>query len=166
MKKINLGCGPDYLEGWDNVDLYDGAADIVLDVSQRFPISFYDEYEFVLINHTLCVLDYDGVVKCLENAYSILEDGGRIQVIDVDFHKALKAHEDGNAEYFKLLPSKSIDEKFCRYISWYYMRKSVFTSKFLIELLEQAGFKDVKQLKSSEYDLRPNESLIVEGTKK
>lgn len=165
MKKANLGCGPHYFEDWDNIDLHDGTADIVLDVTQRFPISFYDEYNFVLINHTLCVLDYDGVVKCLENAYNILEDGGVVEVIDADFDKALRAYEEGNDDFFLLLPDKSIDEKFCRYISGYYERKSVFTYKFLAELLYKVGFKNVKLLENSEYDLRPKESLIVQGTK-
>jgi predicted SAM-dependent methyltransferase len=53
MKKLNLGCGEDYKEGWVNLDIVQGVkADVYADIGKKLP--FKDNtFEYVFISHVL-----------------------------------------------------------------------------------------------------------------
>lgn len=166
MKRMNLGCGPDILEGWVNTDKiqfrqgmewWDATHKVV-------PKKYINQFDFVLINHVLCTMNPSDVAKVLENVKTVLKDGGKIQVIDMNLLKAIRAYEDRDQSAIPA-EGKSIEEKLCNHISGYGTRLSLFTPKTLAQLLINHGFKDLVALGESEYDLRPKESVIMEATK-
>lgn len=164
MKKMNLGCGPDLLEGWDNVDIERSSTEVMAwDCRVNIP-EMADRYDFVLVNHVLCTMNHSDVDKALSNIYEILKPGGKVQIIDLDLMLAFGYYGNGEED---MIPAsgQSLDERFVNHLSGFGTRKSLYTSHFLMELLGRHGFSHVNNLGYSEYDLRPNESLIVEATK-
>lgn len=170
--KMNLGCGFDIKQGWTNIDQdqrvmsrYEYGKDIEgWNVVFPPPDFYWNRYDFVLINHVLCTMKPSDVNKVLENARMCLKDGGRLQVIDMDLLKAFDDYESGNSSLFPIADG-DIDYKLCMHVSGYGTRLSLYTVKHLHDLLIGAGFKSAKMLLESEYDTRPDESLILEATK-
>lgn len=165
MKRMNLGCGPDIKEGWYNFDLEQTAPEVIAwDCRIPMPEEANGTYDFILVNHVFCTMDHSDVDKALKNLYQILKPGGKIQVIDLDLIMAFAFYEQGSED---MIPASgnSIDHKFVNHISGFGTRRSLYTQPFLMELLAKHNFKDIEILGFSEYDLRPNESLIGEATK-
>ena len=79
MKRLNLGCGPDYRKGWVNVDIRkDIKADIVHNLN-KFPYPFKeDEFDITLISHTLEHLDYPE--RVLKEVVKICKSGAKLIV--------------------------------------------------------------------------------------
>ena len=165
MIKMNLGCGPDIkdaTDGWTNVDTVSRDGVWVHDAREAFPQ--IDAFDFVLINHTLCTMTPSDAKKVLENVYTALKPGGRVQVIDVDIDKAINAYKFNQGDLFPV-DGRTIDEQFLMHVSGYGTRLSLYNHHYLSLLLKDVGFGDVIWLTESEYDLRPKESLVVEGIK-
>ena len=80
MKKLNLGCGPNLLEGWVNADLYPANQDVFrMDATRPFPFadgSFDRIFTEHMIEH---VKPAEGAFMLAE-CYRILAPGGRIRV--------------------------------------------------------------------------------------
>lgn len=161
---MNLGCGPDIKEGWVNVDIvsYEGIEfwDIVRNV---VPKNWENYFDYILVNHTFCLLSYDEVDEGLLKLKSMLKEGGMLEVIDMDTLKAFDCMQKGDAEGFAG-QTGYIEEMMCKHLVGY-GRKSIYTPDTMGDKLRKAGFKSVRILKDSEHDLRPKESLIVKGLK-
>lgn len=169
MRAFNIGCGPDIFqngymgyEQWRNVDsVYRHPEVENIDIRYKSPIA--DNYDFVLVNHTLCLLTYEEVDSALINLSNVLRRGGVIEVIDMDVLKAIDNLQNCEREGFAGHDGH-IEEMFCKHLVGY-GRQSLYTPSTMGEKLKKAGFHNIKILESSQYDLRPKESLIVQGTK-
>lgn len=168
MKRMNLGCGPDIKDGWLNVDSeytpkYEKDKMEIWD-ARGGPQWNYTDFDFILVNHVLCTMDRADVDKVISNLFEMLKLGGKVQIIDMDLILAFAYYEQGAMD---MIPAsgETLDENFVNHISGFGTRKSLYTGPFLSELLQKHGFKDIEILGFSEYDLRPNESLVVEATK-
>lgn len=89
-RKLNLGSGPDYRDGWDNADLHYSGADISFDIF-RFPWPILDEtYDSILVDNVLEHFphrlkdrrgaDRDGVILALEELHRVLKPGGTVYI--------------------------------------------------------------------------------------
>lgn len=158
--KLNVGSAQDIKDGWTNIDIkpIDGA--IQHDARQPFTTPPAD---FILINHVLCTMDYDDVLDVLKNVHEALEDGGKVQIIDMDLLKSFELYQNDPNKLPIARGSK--DYKLCMHISGYSTRLSLYTPRLMQELLYLAGFSASYVLDNSEYDTRPDESLIVEAIK-
>lgn len=165
MKRLNLGCGPDILEGWVNVDSKDIEGASHWDFRNHPPEELFDRdsFDFVLINHVLCTMKPSDTTNFILNAKFLMKPGAKIQIIDMDL---LEAYRDYIMNDGKNIPIDSDDKdtRLCLHLSGYGTRLSLYTAKSLMRSLEHLGFKDIKQLPISKYDTRPNESLIIEAT--
>lgn len=163
--KWNLGCGFDVKEDWLNTNHFshcpvEGA--YYLDALERH-LDMIDKFDYILINHTLCVLSYEEVEKMLKYCYEYMKEGGTIEIIDMNPLKSFRSYERGEVEAFPGFEG-SIDNRFTRHLVGY-GRKSLWTPDSTIEALEAAGFKNAKDYHQSKYDLRPKESLVVKAVK-
>lgn len=164
MKKMNLGCGPDLKEGWINVDIYNNVDIEYWDIIQNVvPQNWKNSYDYILINHTLCLFSYSDVELALAKILKMLKPGGVIEVVDVDLLKAVNSYHNNTPEGLPGFDG-SIDERFCKHLIGH-GRKSIYTPNFMVETLAKAGFLNVSIEDSSINDLRPNESLIIKGVK-
>jgi len=79
MKKLNLGCGLDYREGWVNIDC---RSNVKLDVRhnlEKFPYPFKkDEFDEIRINHVLEHLN--DPIRVLKECIRICKNGAKIVV--------------------------------------------------------------------------------------
>jgi len=163
--KWNLGCGFDIKDGWLNTNHFshvpvDGA--VYLDALEDHQ-DMHNNFDYILINHTLCVLSYEDAETLLKNAYKCLMVDGTIEVIEMDPVKSFKSYERGDIEAFPGFTG-SIDKRFTHHLVGY-GRKSLWTPELVIEVLERVGFIKANNYYKSEYDLRSKESLVVKATK-
>lgn len=172
FNKLNAGCGYDLIndEGWLNTDkelrgvqenfriwnLTDAPNTLEHDLTERF--------EFILVNHVLCTMNDYLVHQALINLHRCLKPGGTLQVIDMDIRKVFTSYLYGDIGAIPI-EEGDIDDRLCLAISGYGTRDSLYTPKRMHTVLESAGFREIRQIGMSDYDTRPQESLIFKATK-
>lgn len=81
MKRLNLGCGNDYMEGWVNVDISDNVKkDKKLDMNKPpydFPSKYFD---FILAKETIEHIERNNFIKIMQELHRISKSGGIIYI--------------------------------------------------------------------------------------
>jgi predicted SAM-dependent methyltransferase len=93
VKKIQIGCGSNFLEGWLNTDLKDSDTIAFLDAGEKFPIES-DTFDFVYSEHLFEHLTVEQQHNMLVESYRILKKGGvmRVATPSLDFLFSLYAN--------------------------------------------------------------------------
>lgn len=165
--KMNLGCGFDVKDGWFNTNHFthkpvDGAW--YLDAREEHK-DMIEQFDFILVNHVFMALNANDLKLVLTNIKKWLKKGGKIHIIDMDITMAIAMYQNGHDEF----PVKdgSIDYNFLMHVSGFGTRLSLFTPKYMAELLVSYGFTNIHPIPASddEYDTRKLESLRFEATK-
>lgn len=85
MKKLNLGCGEDYKEGWVNADIGNTfKKDVEVDL-HKLPLPFEDNtFDYIFTAHVLEHLDYNKIggtlVPLIIELHRILKPNGRLEI--------------------------------------------------------------------------------------
>jgi predicted SAM-dependent methyltransferase len=161
--KLNIGCGPNRKEGWVNVDILDPAADLQLDLRERWPFpessASYIYSEHVLEHFDFCV----EVPHFLAEARRVLEPGGVLDIVVPDTEKPLKAYGDPNASYWSVASDNNWHPG-CRTqlerINYHFPQngehKYAWDSETLASVLCATGFTDVTRREFNPHlDTRP-----------
>ncbi len=80
MKRLNLGCGKDYKEGWVNVDFNKGVkADIYCDLTKKLPFgnNVFDE---ILLDNVIEHIERNKLINFLEELHRISKNKGIISI--------------------------------------------------------------------------------------
>ena len=128
--KLNLGCGPNQLPGWVNVDLHHPNANVHGDVRD---IGFTD-VEQVLMSHLLEHLPHRDCGATLQRVRRWMKPGGRIEVEVPDMERIMA---NGAADSMWLQYIYGCQDNDGEY------HKSGFTSGTLWQAMFDAGFRDV-----------------------
>jgi SAM-dependent methyltransferase len=106
IKKLQLGCGPNRLDGWLNSDVPPHQA-YVLDVSQPFPIAD-NTFDYIYSEHMIEHIPYEAGQNMIRESYRVLKPGGKIRITtpSIDFLFDLCNNPD--------------DELNKRYLEWAY----------------------------------------------
>lgn len=177
VDRLHWGCGSTRPAGWVNADRQSGAGiDISCDIRDGLPIDD-DTFDYAVSVHALQEVPLDELVAVLRELRRVLRSGGVLRLVLPDARKAIDAYLAGNADHF-LVPdedARSLGGKFVTHILWYGHSRTMFTTDFIVELLEDAGYSRVEvcgfnQTASAysgivELDNRPEESLYVEAVK-
>ena len=111
-KKLQLGCGRNWLEGWLNSDYYPRTSDILhLDVTAPLPFSD-GVFDYVFSEHVIEHIPYPNGVFMLSECLRILKPGGvaRIATPDLSFLIKLYRADDVSAE-----PRQAIEQEFLEF---------------------------------------------------
>lgn len=86
VKRIQIGCGSNILEGWLNTDLNYNDKVAFLDAGAKFPIES-DNFDYIYSEHLFEHLKVEEQINMLEESYRILKKGGvmRIATPSLDF---------------------------------------------------------------------------------
>ena len=122
-------------------------------------------------------LDFHELPGALVNIRAILKPKGVLRVMVPDFERAIYAYGKHDESWFPQDErTGGLDEKYCTYLTWYGTVRSLFTPRYMENLLRTAGFSDVVmcQQERSKFapetditalDDRPKEAMIFEAIK-
>ncbi|HYU26139.1 MAG TPA: methyltransferase domain-containing protein [Thermoanaerobaculia bacterium] len=140
MTKLHLGCGPQALPGWVNIDnrRYPGV-DKVRDVRKGLP---YKDVSFVFAEHFIEHLAYDEALKLMRESRRVLRDDGvlRLSTPNLDWvwvtHYRLEAPDDQQVAA-------------CFYLNRAFRgwgHQFLYNERTLAATLRDAGFANVKRV--------------------
>ncbi len=99
IRKLQIGCGSNHLEGWLNTDLNDSSGSLFLDAAEKFPFSD-DTLHYIYSEHLFEHLNPSQQKNMLEEGFRVLKKGGimRIATPSIDFLHDLYSNPD-SAKY-------------------------------------------------------------------
>jgi predicted SAM-dependent methyltransferase len=88
VRKLQIGAGPNNLDGWLNTDIEPRAGQVFLDASKRFPIpdsAIHYIYAEQVIEH----LTFEGGMTMLRESHRVLAQGGKLRVATPNLERLL-----------------------------------------------------------------------------
>jgi len=159
-KKLNLGCGNHILPGFVNVDA-NSNKDVVLD-DVVLLINFSDNYtDMIYAAHVLqCIFPRSKVPEALKNWYRVLKFGGQVIIEVPNIIPITKAYLEGKVKIETFIQGiYGVDRNGIR-------QTTCFDFGYLFFLLQEVGFKNIKQIEQPEYSRHDrNTNLVVEAFK-
>lgn len=150
-KKLHLGCGNVYLEGWVNIDNYIGGRrhkDLWLDVANGLPFK-NSEIEAIFTSHTLEHFIIEDISRILEECHRVLRPSGFLRIAVPSMTMAMDAYFKGDGAMFDT-QGRTISRKFIDWILYHNTHLTMFDFPFMRELLEDAGFQDICEVRYRE----------------
>jgi SAM-dependent methyltransferase len=173
--RLNWGCGPYPAPGWLNADLR--AADgvqLVCDIRDGLPLADATVTCAVAM-HVLQDLAWGDVPRALGELHRVLAPGAPLRIGVPDLDRAIDAYRRNDGAYFHVPDADARDcgAKLVTQIIWYGSVRTPFTFGYAREVLEAAGFRDVRRCAYGEtttgdaaivaLDNRPRETLFIEA---
>ncbi len=153
MKKLNIGCQGNNLEGWLNTDVWAGPEGVAyLDATKRFPFE-NESFECVMSEHMIEHIAYEQAVFMLGECHRILKKGGKIRIATPSLDRFISMKEDDPVvqDYFREHVSKTYPHPVpCKrdflvnYIFYNFYHKFIFGKESLTHLLQVSGFRDIR----------------------
>jgi hypothetical protein len=177
VQRLNWGCGEHLGSGWINSDVKDGGGvDLVADIRRGLPLSECS-IDYAVSVHALPELSIPEIERTLAELLRVLKPEGVLRLALPDLRLSIAAFAEGREDFFKIEPeaATTAEGRFIRHILWYGYTRTLFTPDFTQEMMEAAGFVDVREcpfrLTQSrfaeivELDNREDESFFLEGSK-
>lgn len=162
IKKLQLGTGPNVLDGWCNTDLshnYKGV--YIIDVTKMFP--FDDKtVDYILSEHLIEHLSYGEGLHMLSECCRILKPEGKIRIATPDLDTLIDLHSSEKSEIQKLyikwhidsfLPDMDYNDCFVinnAFRGWGH--QLIYDENTLRKLIMKAGFTKIKRYNPGESD--------------
>lgn len=90
VRKLQIGCGPNLLEGWLNSDVRPRRGErVLLDAAKPFPIDA-ETFDYVYSEHLIEHLAFDQAMSMLRECHRILKPGGRIRLATPNLETIMK----------------------------------------------------------------------------
>lgn len=88
--RLNIGCGPNFLDGWLNTDIWPGVP-LFLDATKPLPIK-NNSVSYIFNEHLLEHLPCDKADKLLHECFRILKPNGILRISTPDIEAYIKAY--------------------------------------------------------------------------
>lgn len=95
LLKVHLGCGPNVMPGWVNVDYNsDFNPEVVVDLNEPFPFDS-GTVDFIHSEGCLCQFDLESGYHFLKECFRILKNGGVMRLLSPDLRQLVRQYIDG-----------------------------------------------------------------------
>jgi SAM-dependent methyltransferase len=166
QKKLHLGCGSNYLEGWLNTDYgKPNNKSIFLDVTKPFPFA-NNVFDFVMAEHLIEHIHYNDAKKMLTEIHRVLGKGGIVRIGTPSVEKYIQIYKN-STNTLENVVLKTMTDDWIRPgfynaknytpptdnynpifllndIFMNYEHKFIYNEMILSDLLQKAGFKNIK----------------------
>lgn len=147
--KLNLGCGPNCRPGWLNIDLFDSAAELQLDLRKRWP--FPDgSVAYVYSEHAFEHFEFsEEVPHFLSESLRVLGEGGVFDVGVPDTEWPLRGYGNPDHDYWPFAPRWHPEscETQLDHINYHFRQgeqhKYAWDEETLARSLRRAGFTNI-----------------------
>jgi len=96
--KLNLGCGPNYLKNWVNIDIRtDVKADKYLDLTKTLPFPD-NSVQFIYNEHFIEHITYDQSVSFLKECYRVLKPTGVLRISTPNLEWVIEKYLEGKLD--------------------------------------------------------------------
>ncbi len=114
VKKLNLGCGKNILQGWLNTDLQFGKGILFLDASKRLPFES-ETFDYIFTEHMIEHLPYPLGRQMLFECFRVLKKGGHLRVATPDLEFLIRFYQDKDSDFKKQYAAWAADAFFPEY---------------------------------------------------
>ena len=175
---VNIGCGPNPLSGWINLDMARGdGIDIVWDLRDGLPF-LAESCTAVFGEHVIEHMSKEDARQLLRECHRVLQPGGLIRLSTPDAARYLHSYS-GDGEFLRhpsfSMPMETPMDRINQVMREFGQHLWIYDAKSLMLLLRQTGFASAVEQKFRE-SLRPRlqnidseerafESLYVEAVK-
>jgi predicted SAM-dependent methyltransferase len=160
VRKLQLGAGGNYVDGWLNTDIAPKAREVYLDAASDYPFPS-GAFHYVFAEHLIEHLSWEDGLKMLRECHRVLAPGGKVRIVTPNLAKLFYLLNNGaNAEVRKVIESAQ------RMYGWpdtpimpaYIFNKSVrewghlfiYDPATLRKTFELAGFTEIKERRIGE----------------
>jgi Uncharacterized protein conserved in bacteria len=174
IKKLQIGCGTNILEGWLNTDIEERDKKVYyLDAGAEYPFED-NSFDYIYSEHIFEHLDITQAETMLKECYRALKPGGKFRLTtpDLAFLADIYANPDSehNVRYVKWASDSFIpyNKKYNYnpifvinnfHLDWGH--KIIYDKESLSYMLEQFGFSDIKR-----YDIGESEDPVFVNIEK
>jgi predicted SAM-dependent methyltransferase len=160
VRKLQLGAGGNYIDGWLNTDIEPKPTGVYLDAASDYPFAS-GSFHYVFAEHLIEHLPWEGGLKMLKECHRVLAPGGKIRIVTPNLARYASLINDN----IDLEAQKFVDAS-RRVFAWpetpvmpaYVFNKAVrewghqfiYDPATLKKTLELAGFKQIKEYRVGE----------------
>jgi predicted SAM-dependent methyltransferase len=146
--KLQVGCGPNSLEGWLNADLIYG--DIYVNATKKLPFGD-NTLNFVFCEHLIEHFSKKEGFRLLKESYRVLKIGGIIRITTPDLQKLIRLYFDTNQfakreDCIRVIYGSEARLSTCEYFNNYMHRwghKFIYDEQFIRTVLTQIGYANL-----------------------
>lgn len=191
--KLQIGSGPNILEGWCNTDIFPNDKRVAL-MDARKPFPFSDNcFNYIFCEHLIEHLEYQEGLRMLGECFRVLKPGGKIRIATPDLKYLVDLYNIEKTDVQRreiarvvdtYFPNTGIYEDSFVINNFFYSfgHKWIYDYKLLKGALAKSGFTDIKRCavgQSDDCNLRGLEchgkrigeefnklqTMVIEGTK-
>ena len=160
-KKIHLGCGSNFIHGWDNIDIVMGDGIIVHDLRESLPYKS-EIIGTIFMEHVIEHLDKDHGYKLLSDCFRILRSGGVMRIGWPDLSRLIKAYvlrrrnyKDFVIPFLNDINKTGTWDEILSDCLFSWDHKYAYTKKFMSILLTEVGFVVIREkgFRESDYGI-------------
>ena len=173
--RLHWGCGSNARPGWINSDRR-AAAGVDLCGDIRDGLALADRsIDYAVAIHALQDLPWADIPRALAELRRVLKPGGVLRLALPDMDRAIAAYQRGDPAYF-VVPDEhavTIGAKLVAQLIWYGSTRTPMNWDYAREVLEAAGFRDVRRCAFRQthsryadivsFDDRERETLFIEA---
>jgi predicted SAM-dependent methyltransferase len=163
VPKLQIGAGPNSLQGWLNTDIEPRPRQVFLDAMKPFPIPD-NSLKYVYAEQIIEHLPFDGAMVMLQESYRTLMPGGTLRLATPDVHRLLSLFDQESTDAERRFMTQQLERERVSVKDAYqplfalnmYFRnwghQFLWDRQTLQSVLQSAGFQDVRFVRHHESD--------------